>query len=88
MADETLKQCLEDLRTEIERLEAGDEAARARLNRLVTDIERRLAAPDDAEHDATLVQNLKQSIEQFEIEHPRATGILNQIIITLSNLGI
>jgi hypothetical protein len=31
---------------------------------------------------------MKEAISQFEVEHPRITGILNDLMVALSNLGI
>ncbi|NIT59402.1 MAG: DUF4404 family protein, partial [Aliifodinibius sp.] len=31
---------------------------------------------------------LKEAINRFETEHPRTTAILNDIMVTLSNMGI
>ena len=36
----------------------------------------------------TLAESLRQTIEKFEVEHPRATGILNDILVKLSSMGI
>ena len=35
-----------------------------------------------------LMQNLRDAVSHFETEHPRATAILNDIMVTLSNMGI
>ncbi len=35
-----------------------------------------------------LAEDIKEAISEFEIEHPRLTGILNDIMIALGNLGI
>ncbi len=76
------------LREELAGLEAGDDAARARIEQLVDHIDRRLdAAATQAQHHS-LTELVSDSIEQFEVEHPRATAILNQIAMTLSNMGI
>jgi hypothetical protein len=44
--------------------------------------------PEDAAHHQSLLQDLRQSISQFEVSHPRTTAILNQIMVTLGNMGI
>ena len=44
--------------------------------------------PDDAEHHASVIARLEDAISRFEVEHPRATGILNHIMVTLGNMGI
>lgn len=35
-----------------------------------------------------LVQTLQREAEEFEVEHPRITALVNQVMTSLSNLGI
>ncbi len=35
-----------------------------------------------------LVQTLQQEADEFEVEHPRVTALINQVVTSLSNLGI
>ena len=88
MEQERLRQALDELREELERLPIDDETERARLDALVADIEHGLENPHDAAHQATVVAGIEQAISRFEVEHPRATGILNHIMVTLGNMGI
>jgi len=74
------------LRKEINRLAVDDVESRKRLDQLITDLEAKLEKPDE-ENDGLMV-NLKDAIKHFEAEHPRATAILNDIMVTLSNMGI
>lgn len=88
MGHEELQESLERLRVELEQLEEGDHRSRERLTALVADIERKLSDPHDAEHHDNLLANVKAAVEHFEVEHPRTTGILNHIMVTLANMGI
>jgi len=88
MDREELLQDLARLRTELARLETRETRARARLESLIDDLEFKLEHPDDEEHHHNLVARVRSAVEEFEVEHPRATGILNQVMMTLSNLGI
>jgi len=88
MQSEKLRQSLEELRTAINASDLADGPARENLNRLISDIEGKLANPDDTARHATLVDNVKDSIQQLELEHPRATTILNQIMAALGGVGI
>lgn len=88
MSDEQLRQSLKELRSELERLEAEEAQIRERLDTLISGVETRLDKPEDVEHHQSLVQDIRQSISQFEVSHPRATAILNQIMVTLGNMGI
>ncbi|MBN2702785.1 MAG: DUF4404 family protein [Pontiellaceae bacterium] len=35
-----------------------------------------------------LLQMLKDTTEEFEVEHPQITSLINQVMVSLSNLGI
>jgi len=88
MTDEKLRQSLKELRSELERLEAEETQVRTRLDALIAGVETSLEKPGDSVHHQTLVHDLRQSISQFEVSHPRTTAILNEIMVTLGNLGI
>ena len=84
MSREHLQDLLTRLRGELAQLEDRD--SRPRLETLVADLESELAA-EQAEGTG-LTQELKRRVESFEVEHPRVTAILNDVMVTLSNLGI
>lgn len=88
MSDEQLRQSLAELRSELDRLEAEEAQVRERLNSLISGLEAKLDEPGDESRDQSLVEDLRQSISQFEVTHPRATAILNEIMVTLGNMGI
>ncbi len=87
MPENQLRQELEKLRSEAANTENDPESVQ-RLQTLITEIEKKLANPDDTDHHNTLVSEIRESINHFEAEHPRATGILNDIMVALSNMGI
>jgi hypothetical protein len=87
VSDEQLRQSLTELRSELERLEAEEAEVRERLDALITGVEMRLSTPSDIAHHHSLVRDLRRSILQLEVSHPRATGILNQIMAALGNIG-
>ncbi len=88
MSDEQLRKSLDELRSELERLEAEEAQVKQRLDALISGVETRLDKPEDKDLHQSLVQDLRQSISQFEVSHPRATAILNEIMVTLGNMGI
>lgn len=88
MSDEQLRQSLSELRSELDRLEAEEAQIRERLDALISGVETRLDKPEDAAHHQSLVQDVRQSISEFEVSHPRTTAILNEIMVTLGNMGI
>ena len=88
MSENKLQTELEKLRREVTTLATPDEVTREKLNVLINDIEKKLDKPADAEHHRHLMGGIKDAINQFEADHPRATAILNDIMVTLSNMGI
>lgn len=88
MSNEDLPQLIESLKAEIARLDPGDHEARARREALVADIERRIDASDDSMAHEDLMESLREAVERFEVEHPRTTGIINNIMVMLGSMGI
>jgi uncharacterized membrane-anchored protein YjiN (DUF445 family) len=87
MSEQKLRKEIERLRAEINDLATDDHATRDRLNQLINDIEDRLERLDD-DADGSMTERVRESIRQFEAEYPRTTAILNDIMVTLSNMGI
>ncbi len=83
MSHEKLEHLLTRLREELATMESGGAPVTPRLRILIDDIERQIAAQDDG-----VTGELKRRVEVFEVEHPRVTAILNDVMVTLSNLGI
>lgn len=88
MSTEELRKSLEQLRSEVGRLKGGNELIKQRVDRLISDLEHQLECPDDTGHRVTLIESLRKLTQQFEVDHPQVTGILNHIMVTLSNMGI
>jgi len=90
MSHDQLHDLIAQLRTEIDALGANDHAARERLDALIGELERRLDNPEDEALEAPedFMETLRETVERFEVEHPRATGIVNNIMVTLGNIGI
>ncbi len=79
---------LEKLRGELENLAGDDTAARERISGLLNEVEKGLDESSDTEIDDNMLEGIREAITQFETEHPRTTAILNDIMVTLSNMGI
>lgn len=88
MTEQKINDALAQLRKEIERLEIGNRAAKERLTSLVESIEERVEASGGGEEHQYLVDEMKDAITHFEVEHPRITGIINDLMMTLSSAGI
>ncbi len=88
MSETDLREHLESLREQVNDLDAGKPESKERLNRLITDIESQLENRGDQARHEDLIANVQGAIRHFEVEHPRATAILNDIMVALSNIGI
>ncbi len=80
-----LHEKITSLKKELEKLPVSDNAAREHINKLITEIENINESTEDKNF---VIDKIKSSIDNFEAEHPRATAILNDIMVTLSNMGI
>lgn len=88
MSHEELTESLSHLKSEIGRLGDEDRDVRERLEKLVAEVESHLDEPSDEERRQRVDDELRDLIQGFEVEHPKVTGFLNRVMVTLSNLGI
>lgn len=87
MSQEHIHQLLQNLRRDIEGLPEGE--AKRHMQGLVGELDQRLATTaTTAEHRDGVVDQIKHAVERFEADHPRVTAILNDIMVSLSNMGI
>ena len=87
MAEKEIGEALFSLRNEVERMEDSHHELKDKLENLLSQLEDHLEASEDT-HRIHLIEDFKTAISQFEIEHPTATGVLNELMVTLSNLVI
>ncbi|MCZ6803829.1 MAG: DUF4404 family protein [Proteobacteria bacterium] len=80
-----LHEKITSLKKILEQLPFEDNAAKDHINELIKEIEN---ASSTTEGKNFIIDKIKSSIDRFETEHPRATAILNDIMVTLSNIGI
>jgi len=88
MPKNNLRDDIEKLRNEIESLSAEEGTPKEKLEMLLQDIESGLETEEQNKNQSELLAGLKESVNHFETEHPRATAIINDIMVTLSNMGI
>jgi hypothetical protein len=88
MSKEKILGYLKHLQTEIDGLEECDGPTKEHLTNLTSEIKYLLDNPHDGTKRVALVQQLKTRIKQYETAHPVLTSVLEQIMITLSNMGI
>lgn len=87
MSEQDLKESIENLRREVDALPDDDVDARQRLNTIISELDKKLAEPGTEDHHG-LVSNLQDSIKELEARHPDTTTLLNNIMMTLANMGI
>jgi hypothetical protein len=86
MTDQKLRELLEQLHNELEQTASVDEKGREMLAHLNTDIQKLLEPSEVA--DRSILKQVQDAIDHFEVEHPAITSALSQILNTLSNAGI
>jgi hypothetical protein len=87
MSEQDLKELLDKLRTEVKAMPSDDVDARQRLNDIIAELDKKLEEPGTEDHQG-LVGNLQDSIHELEARHPDTTTLLNNIMMTLANMGI
>lgn len=88
MHRQQLREYLEELNSAINDLD-GSEDEKARLTSLIAEIELQLNEPKLVTGEPqTLVTQVDNMMTTFEQDHPRVAGILNNIMLTLSNMGV
>jgi hypothetical protein len=88
MERQQLSEYLDQLNSAIGDLDAPDED-KSKLTSLIAEIEQQLHEPLEVTGDPqTLVDQVENMVTTFEQDHPRVAGILNNIILTLSNMGV
>ncbi|MFT6779156.1 MAG: hypothetical protein ACI9J4_001578 [Paraglaciecola sp.] len=88
MERQQLSEYLDQLNRAIGDLDALDED-KSKLTSLIAEIEQQLHEPLEVTGDPqTLVDQVENMVTTFEQDHPRVAGILNNIILTLSNMGV
>lgn len=88
MSENKLRDDIEKLRNEIKTLHADEDISKEKLEILLQEIESGLETEAQDKERSELLAGLKESVKHFETEHPRATAIINDIMVALSNMGI
>ena len=85
-----LQQSLQQLRAELDQAQSLDAEVRADLLKTMHDIETALKDNDalPADEQETLLDQLKESLWQFEKSHPTLTMIMGRVMDDLSRMGI
>ncbi len=83
MSEQQLQEQLLNLQAELRSL-PDDAPQRQEIVALVADLEAQLEeGPVDA-----LIERVEGAVTVFEVEHPRVAAVLNNIIVTLTGMGV
>jgi hypothetical protein len=90
MDDPELHEALVKLHQELEQADDLDDESREQLKHLMVDIRTVLdrQPPSAEEEDESLVDQLSESIQQYEVSHPSLTAALQHALDILSGAGI
>ena len=88
MSNQKLDELLDQLKSEIAQLDDTDANLLAKLRRIESELEQTISSVELQEPRDDLLSGLDQWITELETSHPNITAILNNISVTLGNLGI
>jgi hypothetical protein len=88
MKDPELYRLLQELRKEIETTEHADAEEQALLRDLGAHIDQLLARSENEDVHPNTVQQLQDTLDTLEANHPTLTAMLSKLLTTLSNAGI
>lgn len=77
---------ISELKNELSRTSFDDVNTKNHLEQLADEI--KAASKDSSEQVRPVIIRIEQTVKQFEVQHPRATAILNELMVILSNIGI
>lgn len=83
MLHKDVKHTITELKSELEQTPKETGFLEQELEKAREEIER--YTPEAIKH---LTQTLEDEAKEFEVEHPRVTALINQLMTALSNLGI
>jgi hypothetical protein len=82
-----LKEHLEQLTSAIQDMQATA-SDKERLSKLIIDIEQQISDPILDNEAVSLTEQVDSLVTSFETDHPAVAGILNNIMVTLSSMGV
>ncbi len=88
MPRQELNSLIGKLRQELAHLQQDQQGSRDQIQSLIDDLEVHLQSGKSNDWPHEMTQRVRKEIEDFETEHPRITGVLNNIMVTLGNIGI
>jgi len=85
-----LREQLKRLETDLKQIESVDEAGRTILHELQQDVQDLLARSGEGSglQEHPISERLRRAIQHFEVTHPTLVGLMEQMVNTLSTMGI
>lgn len=90
MRNDSIREKLQGLYTELEKTRSSDRQTQERLRILTAEVKNTLDHFDDLRPDQQkgVLDRLDSAVEHFEASHPELTSVLNDVISSLANWGI
>lgn len=88
MPRQELNSLIGKLRQELAHLQDDQQGSRDQIESLINDLEVHLESGKSNDWPREMTERVRKEIEDFETEHPQITGVLNNIMVTLGNIGI
>ncbi|MEE8056905.1 MAG: DUF4404 family protein [Pseudomonadales bacterium] len=87
MDQQQLREHLDQLSSAIDSMQAADEE-KNKLSGLIVDIEQQLVEPLMENKPQSLAEQVDGMVSIFERDHPTVAGILNNIMVALTSMGV
>lgn len=87
MPKNKIRELLEQLQGELDQIAPQDKKGRELLENITTDINN-LLQESNTQVEESVIKRLQDTIDHFNIEHPKLTMALSEIMSILSNAGI
>jgi hypothetical protein len=90
MTEENFRASLSQLHSELKNVQHVDRTSGDILKKLGSDIQRILENSGEVprHHHESLLESLKESIEHFEVSHPRLSALMSDIVNMFGDMGI
>lgn len=87
MFEKESSEALYQLRQRVERIESDHPELRQKLESLLERMEHRYNLEGQETH-LQILDEARDALQQFEVEHPRATGVLMELMHVLNSIGV
>lgn len=88
MPKEELKKSLQELQIELEKIHFDNVTTKEDISDTLVKLEEKLREESFMSGDEFLVEQVKESLENFEGEHPKITELMGKVSDLLAKIGI